>query len=146
MAANVVSAERVIPASAQAIFDVLADPAQHPAIDGSGTVTAARDSARLSLGATFGMSMRNRISYRAKPKVVEFEEARRIAWRNTGGPTWRYELSPVDGGTRVVESYDLSGARGGWLLVRTRLPERTRQNMVRTLEHLEQFVASPRGA
>ena len=49
-----VSAARVIRADAGAIFDVLADPARHAAIDGSGTVLNTIDPpARLALGATF---------------------------------------------------------------------------------------------
>ena len=106
-------------------------------------MTAAKgESPRLSMGATFGMSMRNKIGYSTKPQVVEFEEGKRIAWRNKGGPTWRYQLEPVDGGTRVVETYDLSTMRGGSILKRTRLPARTRDNMVRTLERLEQLLTT----
>jgi hypothetical protein len=89
------------------------------------------------------MSMKNRIPYRTKPKVVEFEQDRRIAWRNPGGPTWRYELFPDGDVTRVVETYDLTAARGGSLLRRTRLPARTRENMARTLERLERVVTTP---
>ena len=49
--------------------------------------------------------------------VIEFEENRRIAWQATmagflgrfvGGRIWRYELEPVEGGTRVRESWDIS--------------------------------------
>jgi uncharacterized protein YndB with AHSA1/START domain len=140
---NLVSAERVIPAEPQVIFDILADPAQHSVIDGSGTVKAAKgESERLTLGATFGMSMKNKVPYSTKPKVVEFEEGRKVAWQNTGGPIWRYELFPADGGARVVETYDLTAARGAFLLKRIGLPKRTRVNMERTLERLEQIVTS----
>jgi uncharacterized protein YndB with AHSA1/START domain len=141
---DIVSAERVITAPPNLIFDVLADPGQHPAIGGSGTVKAAKCEARLTLGARFGMSRHNRIPYAVRPTVVEFEEGRRLAWRNTGGPTWRYELSPTEGGTSVVESYDLTTARGAFILKRTRLPEKTRENMVRTLERLDELVTTPR--
>ncbi len=140
---DIVRAERVIDAPADAIFDVIADPTKHALIDGSGTVQGARgEPTRLALGSTFGMSMRNRFNYRTKPTVVEFEENRLIAWRNTGGPIWRYELFPVEGGTRVVETYDLTGTRMGFLLKRTRLPARTQQNMGRTLERLERLLTS----
>ena len=44
---DTVSVERVIPAPAEKIFDLLADPARHRDIDGSGTV---RD-AKIGLGA-----------------------------------------------------------------------------------------------
>ena len=81
--------------------------------------------------------MHNKVGYSTKPEVVEFEEGKRIAWRNKGGPTWRYQLEPVDGGTRVVETYDLSTMRGGSIVKWTRLPTRTKHNMERTLERLE---------
>ena len=38
---DVVTVERVIPAPPEAIFDLIADPARHHDIDGSGTVSIA---------------------------------------------------------------------------------------------------------
>ena len=136
------SAERFIAAPTQAIFDVLADPAKHSMIDGSGTVQTARTEQRLALGASFGMSMRHRISYKTNPLVTEFDEGRVVAWRNKGGPTWRYELFPADGGTRVVETYDLSTMRGASLMKLTGMGKRTQQNMVKTLERLDRLVTT----
>ena len=136
------SAEGFIAAPAQAIFDVLADPAKHAVIDGSGTVQTARTHERLALGASFGMSMRNRISYKTNPVVTEFDDGRVVAWRNKGGPTWRYELFPADGGTRVVETYDLSTMRGGSLMKLTGIGKRAQQNMSKTLERLERLVTA----
>jgi hypothetical protein len=52
-APDTVSAERVITAPAQTIFDILADPAKHCVIDGSGTVEASRTQVRLALGQSF---------------------------------------------------------------------------------------------
>lgn len=104
-----VSASRVVPAPPEAIFDLLADPRQHHVIDGSGMVQGAISGPdRLSLGARFGMSMRKGLPYRITNVVVEFEEGRRIAWRHMGRHRWRYELEPVDGGTRVTETFDVS--------------------------------------
>jgi uncharacterized protein YndB with AHSA1/START domain len=135
-------AERFIGAPSQAIFDVLADPAKHSVIDGSGTVQTARTQDRLTLGASFGMTMRNRISYKTNPVVTEFEDGRVVAWRNKGGPTWRYELFPADGGTRVVETYDLSTMRGAGLIKLMGMGKRTERNMVKTLERLERLVTT----
>src|SRR5258706_15515334 len=133
-------AERVIAAPGQAIFDILADPAKHSVIDGSGTVQTARTQERLALGTSFGMSMRNRISYKTNPVVTEFDEGRVVAWRNKGGPTWRYELSPTDGGTRVVETYDLSTMRASGFMKLTGMANRTQKNMAKTLERLDRLV------
>jgi uncharacterized protein YndB with AHSA1/START domain len=94
MAAMQVSTTRVIAASADRIFGVLADPAQHPGIDGSGSVQAPRGDppARLALGSKFGMAMRIGVRYGVENEVVEFEEGRRIGWRHDAGVTWRYQL------------------------------------------------------
>jgi uncharacterized protein YndB with AHSA1/START domain len=141
---DVVSVERVIAAPPGAIFDLLADAAKHPVIDGSGTVKQAKPGApqRLSLGATFGMSMKVGIRYSMLNTVIEFEDDRRIAWqarpkgfmgRFTGGRIWRYELEPVEGGTRVRESWDVSRDHQRRFLKRGPLPERTRESMEQTL-------------
>ena len=108
---DVVTVERVIPAPASEIFALLADPARHRDIDGSGTVREAKaGSQKLELGSEFGMSMKLGIPYSMVSKVVEFEPDRRIAWQTRspigfmnsflGGRIWRYELEPADGGTR----------------------------------------------
>jgi uncharacterized protein YndB with AHSA1/START domain len=114
-----VSVERVIAAPPEKIFELLADPASHQKIDGSGTVRDAKDSPeRLSLGANFGVSMKLGLAYTTNNEVIEFEDGRRIAWQTTmglfgkkdlfGGRIWRYELEPVDGGTRVRETWDIT--------------------------------------
>ncbi|MDQ3112536.1 MAG: SRPBCC family protein, partial [Actinomycetota bacterium] len=102
MTLSVVAVQRTIDAEPAGVFDVLADPAKHPIIDGSGSVREVTSSApRLALGATFGASMRIGVPYRVTNTVVEFEEDRQIAWRHFTGHRWRYVLTPVDGGTLV---------------------------------------------
>jgi uncharacterized protein YndB with AHSA1/START domain len=148
---DIVSVERVIPAPAEAIFNVLADPARHPEIDGSGSVRAARPDnvQRLSKGATFGMSMRRGMPYGILNTVTEFDEGRRIAWEPRlasgpgsalGGRVWRYELEPADNGTLVRETWDISreSLRG---VLRYVAGSRTRQDMEKSLERLETLVA-----
>lgn len=140
-----VSVERVIPAPPERIFALLADPAQHPVLDGSGTVRRSLpgNPERLSLGARFSMDMRIGVPYRITNTVVEFEEGRRIAWRHLGGHVWRWELEPVEGGTLVRETFDWSTNRYRWLLERLDIPERNRRAMERTLERLAQLVGDP---
>jgi uncharacterized protein YndB with AHSA1/START domain len=146
-----VSVERVIPAPPQAIFALLADASQHSRIDGSGTVKESKGRSQpLGLGSTFGMSMRLGIPYSTVNEVVEFEPDRRIAWRPKlagpigriplGGRVWRYELEPVEGGTRVRETWDVSADNLKRLFVLARLPDQTRTNMEKTLERIEAIV------
>lgn len=141
---SVVAVERTIPAGPQQIFDVLADPAQHPLIDGSGSVQAARDGnpQRLSLGATFGMDMKLGAPYRVTNKVVEFEEGRQIAWRHFSGHVWRYVLTPEADGTRVREEWDPRPAKAPWVLSLLGFPRRNRAGMTVTLDRLADHLAA----
>ena len=147
-----VSVERFIPASPEAIFALLADPAQHPAIDGSGTVRQAKSSdQKVALGSRFEMAMRMGVPYSTTNEVVEFEQDRRIAWapRLAGplgrlapsGRRWRYELEPADGGTRVRETWDISRDRLKGFFSKGRLPERIRRDMEATLERIDKLVS-----
>jgi uncharacterized protein YndB with AHSA1/START domain len=145
-----VSVERVVPAPADRIFALLADPRRHVEIDGSGTVRDAVDGpAQLSKGAVFGMNMRMGAPYQMTNTVVEFEQDRRIAWQPrptnavasllVGGRVFRYELEPVEGGTRVRETWDISQERVPPLLWSMR--SITKRNMEKTLERLAERVS-----
>ncbi len=152
---DLTSVERVIPAPPAAIFDLLADPSRHHEIDGSGSVRSPKaGSQRLALGSTFVMSMKSLgIPYSTVSEVVEFEVDRRIAWQTYstikwlskfgGGRIWRYELEPVDGGTLVRETWDISqeGTRGRKTLVKPRTRDYMIAAMEKTLTHIEELVA-----
>ena len=140
---RVVTAQRVIAAPPERIFDLLADPRQHPRLDGSGTVRAVRRApSRLSLGATFAMGMRIGLPYVTSNRVVAFEEGRVIAWHHPARFIWRYDLEPVAEGTLVTESFDYSPPWGS-LIERLGWPERNRQAMEATLERLARAVGEP---
>ena len=151
MAANddVETVERFIPSPPEPIFELLVYPHQHPVIDGSGQVREAKgESERLALGSTFGMKMRVGIPYSMVSEVIEFEEGRRIAWQTRppsslgaklgGGRIWRYELEPVDGGTVVRESWDISQEKVKVIVRPAR--NKTRQAMEKTLARIEDLV------
>ena len=142
MADRAVSVSRVIPAPAEKIFAVLADPARHSEIDGSGSVkgVARSSTPRLEMGSKFGMSMKIGIPYRITSRVVEFEENRRIAWCHYGKHRWRYELEPVEGGTRVTETFDWSTARSPRFIEFMGYPAKHPEAMEKTLERLEAAV------
>jgi uncharacterized protein YndB with AHSA1/START domain len=146
---DVETVERMIPAPPEKIFDLLADPRRHHDIDGSGTVREAKNAPeRLTLGSKFGMSMKAGISYSMSSEVIEFEDGRRIAWQTRGsgrlgsrmgGRIWRYTLEPVDGGTLVRESWDISQEKTKFMVRLAR--KRTRASMEATLERIQQLVA-----
>ncbi len=124
---TVVSVQRVIRAPAASIFAIVANAARHPEFDGSGQVVKAKPGApeRLSLGSTFGMSMKLGVPYTTANTVIEFEPDRRIAWQTRlsgplgklfGGRIWRYELEGTAEGTTVTESWDIREDKQGFLL------------------------------
>lgn len=146
-----VTVERLIPAPAREIFDLLATPDRHAELDGSGTVRTSRGSDRtVGLGDSFGMNMRWGVPYATRNQVTEFEQDRLIAWRTLApgplslvftGRTWRYELTPVKGGTLVRETWDTSTERPlTRALIRERLGGLTKRNMEQTLERIEELV------
>ena len=150
---DLVSVERVIPVPAEKVFALLSDPRRHAEIDGSGDVVETRGTApeRLHLGSEFGMSMKHVVPYAMKSRVIEYDENRRIAWQTVpvypgsgllvGGRIWRYELEPVDGGTRVRETWDISKERVLTKSLIARMKGRTRENITRSLERLEHVLA-----
>ena len=113
MKGYVLTVEKTVPAPPEVVFDILADASRHHLIDGSGMLQGAKQSApqRLVLGSTFGMGMKMLVNYSTLNRVVEFEDNRRIAWKTgptgfvgklMGGRVWRYELAPVDGGSKAT--------------------------------------------
>lgn len=142
-----VSVARTIPAPPSTIFAILADASQHARIDGSGTVRGSRDAEPepLRLGSRFGMEMKIVVPYRISNEVVEFEQDRLIAWRHLGGHRWRYELTPVDGGTEVTETFDWSTSRAPWFIEAVGYPRRHPPAMAATLERLEQVATGADG-
>jgi Polyketide cyclase / dehydrase and lipid transport len=79
--------------------------------------------------------------------VTEFDEGRLIAWApkpasglgaRFAGRIWRYELEPVDGGTRVRETWDISQEALRFFL-RYVAAAQTRRDMAKSLERLERL-------
>jgi len=141
---RVVSVDRVVNASPKSIFELLADPAKHQIFDGSDTVKSSSESNpdRLVLGARFNMAMKVGIPYRITNEVVEFEEDRVIAWRHFGHHIWRYQLEPIDGGTKVTESFDWATSRFPPFYEWLGYPKRHKKNMTLTLERLASHLES----
>lgn len=104
---RIVSARRFIAAPAERIFAVVADPREHPRMDGRGNTTAAQDGAPItSSGGSFLMLNAN--GKIRENRVVEFEAGRRVAWMpcpEGGEPfgfLWRWEVAAAEGGASLV--------------------------------------------
>jgi uncharacterized protein YndB with AHSA1/START domain len=111
-APRVVSASGEIGASAQRIFELIADPAQQPRWDGNDNLAEAPGGQRVrALGEVFIMTTTT--GNVRENHVVEFDEGRLIAWRpaepdqNPPGHLWRWALEPIGSSrTRVTHTYD----------------------------------------
>ncbi len=94
------SRTRTIPASASAIFAVLADPSRHRETEPGDWVRTAIDPEPLTeVGQIFGMNMHAEGTgddYRMHSTVTVFDPDRAIAW-DPGSPTSPEPSSPADG-------------------------------------------------
>ena len=135
---KVIQASRLVKATPQQIFELLADPRKHSLIDGSGSVQNARVNApeRLSLGAKFGMDMKIGLPYRITNEVVEFDEPKQIGWRHMGGHIWRYVLEPANGGTMVTEQFDWTHSKSPLVLKIRGAFDKNQKAIEATLERL----------
>ncbi|HLM07121.1 MAG TPA: SRPBCC family protein [Blastococcus sp.] len=90
-------------------------------------------------------------TWKNRPVITVVEPGREFAFTRTepfaGTITWRYRLEPVQGGTRVTESYTVERpvSRLGWLVIEKKFAgtdRRTalRQGMRTTLERLRRAL------
>jgi uncharacterized protein YndB with AHSA1/START domain len=86
----------------------------------------------------------------AQAKVIELEENKRIAWqtrgpgavgKHFGGRIWRYELQPVEGGTLVSETWDISEESAVTKPVVRQAAKKTAENMTATLDRIADRLA-----
>ncbi|WP_227873087.1 SRPBCC family protein [Brachybacterium ginsengisoli] len=113
-AEGILTATREIAAPAEAIFELIADPALQPRWDGNDNLAEAAPGQRVhAVGEVFVMTNRN--GGVRDNHIVAFVEGREIAWRpaphgeQPAGHQWGWELDPLeDGRTRVTHVYDYS--------------------------------------
>jgi Polyketide cyclase / dehydrase and lipid transport len=125
-----VSVSRSIAAPAAKIFQVLADPANHPALDGSGTLRVAPGQPVPSqAGDTFTMAMYlpELGDYLMLNRIIVFEQDQQIVWEPTPGDavssrnaelpigasqgySWGFQLQPDGDTTIVTEVFDCTDA------------------------------------
>ena len=156
MADDSVSETRVINATEEAIFAVLADPSRHAAIDGTGWVGDALDATPLTApGQIFRMSMYHPNhpdgNYQMANRVKLFDPPSTISWEpgydagdgtlSFGGWTWRYDLTPVGpANTRVTLSYDWSAVPDS-IRERIGFPPFIPDHLGNSLAHLAELIA-----
>lgn len=116
-----------IPASPEAIFEVLRTPQGHVAIDSSGMLMDATGEPVSAVGDRFVVHMdREALNdypmgrYDVTVTITELAPCREIAWTILGqiqpqiGHVYGYTLEPVDQGTLVTSYYDWSGIDPVW--------------------------------
>jgi uncharacterized protein YndB with AHSA1/START domain len=142
---RVASASREIAASADRIFEFIADPAQQPRFDGNENLAEAQPGQRVR-GQEDVFTMTLTGGNIRENHIVEFEEGRRIAWlpsepgRRPPGHLWRWELEPLtETRTRVTHTYDWSQLTDENRLARARrtTPDRLQASLDRLAEIAE---------
>jgi hypothetical protein len=159
MTEQTMSAATMINAPAQKVFDVLADPSKHQAIDGTGWVRQPLVGKRLTeKGQVFRMAMYyNNPNYTDKNyevanRVEVFDPPHAIAWLPGQGPDdanlefggwiWRYDLEPAGPDqTAVTLTYDWS-AVPQVIQEEISFPPFDQQHLDNSLKHLAELAES----
>jgi hypothetical protein len=119
--------QRLIPADASTIFNLLCDPQGHVAIDSSGMLQSATGERVNAVGDSFVVHMdREALNdypmglYDVTVTITAFTRDREIAWTILGqirpqiGHIYGYKLEPADEGTLVTSYYDWSAIDPTW--------------------------------
>ncbi|MDJ1371923.1 SRPBCC family protein [Gulosibacter molinativorax] len=141
---RIVSASRVVDASPETIFELIADPARQPEWDGNDNLASAEPGQRVTaVGDVFTMNM-TKPGIQRENHVVEFEEGRSIAWKpaEPGNPPigqlWRWELEPNGDGTLVTHTYDWTDLHDEKRLPRARATKE--ENLRASIDRLATLV------
>jgi hypothetical protein len=147
-----------IPAPAETVFDVLADPTTHPAIDGTGWLREAVDPEPLTDdGQIFRVAMYHdghpNKTYEMANKVLVCDRPRAIAWEpgqdaagdgnlSFGGWTWRYDIRSVGSSqAHVTLTYDWSAVAPD-LREYIQFPPFDSAHLENSLKHLSDLAAA----
>jgi uncharacterized protein YndB with AHSA1/START domain len=143
---QIVSASRAISASAEQIFELIAEPSKQPSWDGNNNLASAAPGQRIrQVGDVFKMTLTNG-SVREN-HVVEFIESSKIAWcpaepgKTPPGHLWRWELQAINSTlTNVTHTYDWTALTDRVRLEKARstTPEMLRESIDK-LARLAQF-------
>jgi hypothetical protein len=119
--------QRLIPADAHKIFEILRDPQGHVAIDSSGMLQSATGNPVSAVGDSFVVHMdREALNdypmglYDVTVTITSYAQDHEIAWTILGqirpqiGHIYGYKLQPSEGGTLVTSYYDWSSIDPTW--------------------------------
>ena len=146
-----VTVERVIPASTDAIFDVLSNPERHVALDGSGFIRSTQGAQRIkAVGDVFTMNMDGPHmggEYQTDNHVTGYADNALLAWQTapagTEPPGWVWELTAQGpDSTLVRHTYDWSKVTDKALLAKVKFPLVTQDQLDDTLVKLDEAVSS----
>jgi uncharacterized protein YndB with AHSA1/START domain len=158
MTDETMTASTTIDASAEAVFDVLAEPSTHQAIDGTGWVRESLDGKPISAsGQLFRVAMYHdnhpAKHYEITNRVVAYDAPRVIAWEpgyddnndghlSFGGWIWRYDIEQVGPSqTKVTLTYDWS-ATTAETREEIQFPPFEPTHLDNSLEHLSELAMS----
>lgn len=144
---RVVRASRIIEASAERVFELIADPAQQPRWDGNDNLEEAAPGQRVrAVGDVFTMRLK-RGGVRDN-LVADFAEGRRLAWRpavqgeSPPGHLWAWELEPLGPSrTLVTHIYDWTELTDPSRMPRARAT--TAEKLQASLERLAALAEQP---
>ena len=151
--------QRAIAADPGTIFEILATPSGHVAIDASGMLMSAQGERVTAVGDRFDVRMdRESLNdyplgeYTVNVVIARFEPDRAVAWTIDGimqppiGHVYGYELEPVEGGTMVTSYYDWSDVHESYREAASSIfPVISETNLRATLGILARTVAPGRG-
>jgi uncharacterized protein YndB with AHSA1/START domain len=136
---RIISATRAMSASAERIFDLIADPSLQPSWDGNNNLASAAPGQRVrQVGDVFKTTLTGGVV--RENHVVEFIEGSQIAWclaepgKQPPGHLWRWKLEPINSTlTNVTHTYDWTALTDNVRLAKARstTPEMLRESMDR---------------
>lgn len=143
---------RTIDAPADAVFDVLSNPARHAELDGSGFIVSDDRTDRITaVGQVFTMNMNGPHmggDYKTDNHVVGYDKNKLLAWKTAPAGTeppgweWVWELTPQGAdATDVSLTYDWSGVTDKELLQKVRFPLLDQSELDDSLGRLAAAVA-----
>lgn len=155
MSTDTIYARIIVAAPAERVFEILADPSTHQAIDGTGWVRESLDGQPLTAtGQHFRIAMYHANhpdgDYEMTNTVRVYDAPRAIAWEpgqagpdgeiGYGGWLWRYDLTPVTEGAEVTLTYDWSAVPAE-LREHIEFPPFEREHLDNSLRHLAELAA-----